>query len=202
MDVLIEGISKRYTTGWVIRNLSHHITPLTHISITGPNGSGKSTLLQILAGYLSYSKGKITYRHDNKEIKRDDIYKHCSIAAAYAELDEELTVTEIFEHFKIFKPFLLEDLRIFLDLVDLKRERDKRIAHFSSGMKQRLHLGLAFCMDVPFLLLDEPTSFLDNSKKAWFHEVLATYGKNKTIIIASNDEADIRSCSENIDLGI
>lgn len=200
MDVLIEDISKRYTTGWVIRNLSHHITPHQHLSITGPNGSGKSTLLQIIAGYLSYSKGKVIYSYNGKDIKRDDIYKYCSVAAAYAELDEELTVTEIYEHYKIFKPYLLNDRSSFLDLVDLKRERDKRIAHFSSGMKQRLHLGLSFCMDVPLLLLDEPTSFLDKSKKAWFHELLAAYGNDKTIIIASNDEDDISSCSSNIEL--
>jgi len=67
-------------------------------------------------------------------------------------------------------------------------------------MKQRLSLGLAFCMDVPLLILDEPTSFLDDGKKQWYKEMLAKYGNGKTVVIASNDAFDIEECGGEVRL--
>jgi len=202
MDIILDDIGKRYTTGWVFKNISHHLTQGQHLSITGTNGSGKSTLLQIIAGFLSYTKGEVTYKHEGKEISRDNIYKYCGISAAYTELDEELTVTEIFEHYKVFKKMLVTNSNAFLDLVDLKKEKNKRIAQFSSGMKQRLNLGLALVMDTPLLLLDEPTSFLDKGRKAWYAEMVQAYALNKILVIASNDDFDIQTCTANIFLDV
>ena len=51
MDISVENISKRYTTGWVIKDFSFEIKSKSNIAITGPNGSGKSTLVQILSGH-------------------------------------------------------------------------------------------------------------------------------------------------------
>ena len=201
MDIILDDIGKRYTTGWVFKNISHHLTSGQHLSITGTNGSGKSTLLQIIAGYLSYTKGEVTYTHDGKIISRDNIYKYCGISAAYTELDEELSVTEIFEHYKVFKKMLIQDSQEFVDLVDLRKEKDKRIAQFSSGMKQRLNLGLALVMDTPLLLLDEPTSFLDKGRKAWYAEMVQQFARDKILVIASNDDFDIKTCVANIDMG-
>jgi len=201
MDIILDDIGKRYTTGWVFKNISHHLTQGQHLSITGTNGSGKSTLLQIIAGYLSYTKGEVTYTHEGKVISRDDIYKFCGISAAYSELDEELSVKEIFEHYSVFKKMLVADSQDFLELVDLKKEKDKRIGQFSSGMKQRLNLGLAFVMDTPLLLLDEPTSFLDKGRKAWFAEMVQQFAMDKILVIASNDDFDIKTCVANINMG-
>ena len=200
MDLTLDNIWKRYTSGWVLKGVSIHISHGQNVSIIGLNGSGKSTLLQIISGYLSSSKGKIIYHHEGKNIDRDEIYKYCAITAAYAELDEELSIAELFNHYKIFKPLLLDNLDDFLELTDFVKLKNKQIRHFSSGMKQRLSLGMAFIMDVPILLMDEPTSFLDESKKAWFEEMMNRYTKDKTVIIASNDERDIKTCHAAIEL--
>lgn len=200
MEIILEDIGKRFTTGWVFRGISQTINSGEHLAITGLNGSGKSTLLQIISGYLTATAGTVTYNKAGSKIKRDNIFKHLAISAAYSELDEELSALELFRHFKHFKKFLVEDENEFLELVDLKKEKDKQVVYYSSGMKQRLNLGLALVMDVPLLLLDEPTSFLDGMKKGWFHEVLAQYGKGKTVVIASNDEGDIRSCGKQVDM--
>ena len=67
-------------------------------------------------------------------------------------------------------------------------------------MKQRLNLALALLMDVPLLLLDEPSSFFDESKRKWFDDMLSQYAKDKTIIIASNDERDLKICSDRLEM--
>ena len=142
MEIILDNISKRYESGWVIKDLSKTIKSGSKLSITGLNGTGKSTLIQILSGYLSPSKGSIKYHFQNKPILRNNIYKYLSIVAVYSELDEELTSIEFFEHFGKFKPLQITDVNEFLDLVDLKKQRNQSIKNFSSGMKQRLYLLL------------------------------------------------------------
>lgn len=200
MQIILDQVCKRYTTGWVLKDISREINSGDRVAITGPNGSGKSTLIQIIAGYLTNTKGKVSYTNDGKVISRDDIYKHLAISAAYAELDEELTIAETFNHYKIFKPLHINDLEDFLELTDFRKQEEKQIRYFSSGMKQRLSLGLAFNMDVPLLILDEPTSFLDEGRKQWYSELMKNYTSKKTIIIASNDKHDIMACESHIRL--
>lgn len=200
MKISLSDIGKRYTSGWVFRHMTHDLSAGDRVAILGPNGSGKSTLLQIISGYLSYTEGKVTYEYAGTEIKRDDIYKSIAIATPYAELDEELTAIELFQHYKRFKPYLLQDEKEFISLVQLDGEKYKRIANYSSGMKQRLSLGLAMCMATPLLLLDEPTSFLDVERKGLYGQMLEKYGQDKTIVIASNDLQDVESCTYRIEL--
>jgi len=200
MDILIDQVWKRYSTGWVLKDVSKHIKSGDRIAITGDNGSGKSTLIQIISGLLSSSKGKITYKHAGKEIGRDNVFQYCAISAAYAELEEELSIKEIFDHYQVFKPFKITDFKDFIELTAFEKQGDKQIRYFSSGMKQRLALGLALNMDVPLLILDEPTSFLDESKKSWYAEVMDKFTENKTVIIASNDLTDISTCTGRIEL--
>ncbi len=200
MNIVLDNISKRYTTGWVLRNISHNISSGEHVAITGQNGSGKSTLVQIISGYLSTTQGSVEYTNEGQKIDRDDVYKQVAISAAYLELDEEFTVNELFEHYKIFKPVIVDSFSEFLEISDFKKEKDKQVRYFSSGMKQRLALSLAFNMDVSLLILDEPTSFLDEHRKSWYADMLENFSQDKTVLIASNDEFDIRSCTSRIAL--
>lgn len=200
MQIELENVGKRFSSGWVFKDVSLIINSGQKFSITGLNGSGKSTLINILCGYLSNTKGKVNYTFDGKKIDRDNIYKHCAISFAYAELDEELTVLEIFDHYQKFKSFKITDPSTFLEICDLKKHSDKAVGNFSSGMKQRLSLSLSFLMDTSLLLLDEPTSFLDSEKKSWFHSMMEKYTENRTVIIASNDEADINLCTGNYNM--
>lgn len=200
MKIVLENVGKRYATGWVFKNISFQISNHDIFSITGLNGTGKSTLVKIISGYLSHTKGKLVHSFEDKKINRDNIYKYCALSMAYAELDEELTVTEIFEHYKKFKAFKITDLQQFLELSQFEKERNKTIAHFSSGMKQRLSLALAFVMDTPLLLFDEPTSFLDADKKKWFHRMMKKFGDERTIVIATNDPSDLAFCTNGIEL--
>ena len=198
MYISAENISKRYDTGWIIKDFNLELKSGSKLAVMGPNGSGKSTLISMLASYLSPSKGDIVYRLNNESIERDKLYQYLSICTAYGELDEELTALEIFKHYKIFKPYIIKDPKTFIELSDLTKHRNKAIRDYSSGMKQRLKLALAILMDVPFLVLDEPSSFLDNDRKKWFHNLLQEFCSSKTMIMASNDESDFQLCTEKI----
>ncbi|NBU52674.1 MAG: ATP-binding cassette domain-containing protein [Chitinophagia bacterium] len=140
----------------------------------------------------------MTYVMHEKHIDRDDIYKYISISAAYSELDEELSPRELFTHYSNFKSFRIDSLEKFLELAQLEDARDKPVVYFSSGMKQRLSLALALTMDSPLLFLDEPSSFLDDTRKSWFYELFHAYVEGKTVFLASNDKADLDLCDTSI----
>ena len=201
MEIILNNIAKRYLYDWIFRNLTIHFMPPTRYAILGSNGSGKSTLLKILSGHLSPSKGTAEFKINDKAIAKDDVYKHVGFASPYIDLIEEFTLLEAIHFHQQFKPFLNElSVDNFIQLIQLEKAKHKEIRFFSSGMKQRLKLGLAICSDTALLLLDEPTATLDEKSVSWFHDLLERYANNRLIIIASNEERDVVSCQERINI--
>ncbi|MDP6908888.1 MAG: ATP-binding cassette domain-containing protein, partial [Flavobacteriales bacterium] len=74
--------------------------------------------------------------------------------------------------------------------IELEKAKDKAIKYFSSGMKQRVKLGLALLSDTPFVLLDEPTSNLDAEAVNWYGSLVNDNMLNRIIIVCSNDQKD------------
>lgn len=203
MNIQLNGVSKRYMTRWIIKELNYNFESNQTYAITGINGSGKSTLMKIISGYLTATSGKINYQHNNNEINRDDIYKYLSIAAPYLELELDFTLQEQLDFYQKFKPMDKDfDRERTLSDTGLIDHLKKPIRQFSSGMQQRVQLILCLFTDVPCLLLDEPTSFLDTKGKDWFYRELDTLKSERLIIIASNDEEDVKQCGEILNLDI
>ena len=200
MEITLNNLSKKYHHEWIFKNLNKKFTSGNSYAIVGPNGSGKSTLVQVISGALLPSSGEITYKGTNN-ISPDDIYKYLSFASPYLELIEEFTLTEFLQfHFK-FKPIqsglMTDDLihEMYLD-----KAKNKYIKNFSSGMKQRLKLGLCFFAETPIILLDEPTSNLDQKGTEWYKSLVKLTSPEKIVIIASNQPAEYEHCNEIIDI--
>lgn len=201
MQVTIQNLSKRYLYDWIIRNMSHTFESGTITGVNGINGSGKSTLIKMLCGFLSSSEGNISYTLDGKNIERSDVFQYVSLAAPYTDIINEYDVEEMFTFHTKFKNLRERiDSNQFLEIVKLKGNKGKQIQFYSSGMKQRLQLALALLSDTKLLLLDEPTSYLDEENKAWFYDLLSKNKNNRTIIIASNDKEDFELCGNVISL--
>lgn len=201
MEIILNNIAKRYLYDWIFRNFNGHFKAPIRYAILGSNGSGKSTFLKVLSGHLSPTKGTIDYRKNGQTVDKDDIYKQLSFASPYIDLIEEFTLAETIRFHQQFKPFIGQlSLDDFLELIQLKKAKDKEVRFFSSGMKQRLKLGLAICSDTSLLLLDEPTATLDEKSVEWFNQLLEEYANDRLIIIASNEERDVTTCQERISI--
>ena len=100
--------------------------------------------------------------------------------------------------FKPFKAGLSKDEAA--DRMRLSHAMDKEIKFFSSGMKQRVKLGLAFFSDVPLVILDEPTSNLDRQGAAWYHEQVQLLQPDQLLLIGSNDPAEYDFCPNVLDV--
>ena len=199
MEIVLEDIGRRFNRDWVFRHLDYRFTTGSRYAILGPNGSGKSTLLQLVSSSLTPSAGRIEYRLAGKTIDPDHIYKQLSLAAPYLELIEEFTLTEQIRFHFTHKGFLGGfDERLLVDLLGLAHAQDKQIRYFSSGMKQRVKLALACCADVPIVLLDEPTTNLDEDGVDWYLQLVDRTCANRLLLVCSNQEREYRFCEHTI----
>lgn len=201
MTIRLEKAAKRYRMEWVFRNLDYTFEAGGRYALLGPNGSGKSTLLKVLSGFLSPSRGKVSFLEAGKPIPSENLYRQVSLAAPYVELIEEFTLEEAVLFHQRFKPFLsgftASDL---LGLLPYGHQKHKEIRYFSSGMKQRLKLALAFCSDASVILLDEPSTNLDAQGQEWYHGLVAQFAGNRLIVVASNVEEDVAFCEESVQI--
>lgn len=188
LEIIIKNLAKRFNKEWIFRNLDFHLEAGTTYAITGPNGSGKSTLLQVLWGQVPQTSGAITYKKGDIVVPVEEISRHVAIATPYMDLIEEFTLDEQLSfHFKIKSPRPGVSIPHLLDILYLTSARDKLIGNFSSGMKQRLKLGMAFYTQADLLFLDEPGTNLDSHAFEWYRNELKKVSPACLIIVASNN---------------
>lgn len=201
MTINLQNIGKRYRREWIFKGVNLNIATGQRTAVTGPNGSGKSTLLSVLSGFLSPSKGKISFSLSGKNLDSDNLYQSVSIAAPYIELIEEMTLLEAVHFHQKFKALPSDwTSQYFIERCYLQKSKNKQLRHFSSGMKQRVKLGLAICSSSPLLLLDEPTTNLDEAGAHWYQQLLEEHIAQRTLFIASNVASDYQLCSESLSI--
>jgi ABC-type multidrug transport system ATPase subunit len=189
MEIKLTNIGKRFNREWIFRKIDIQLKNDTVCGIIGPNGSGKSTLLKLIAQAELPSEGKVKFSSEKQAISSEKAYESISIAAPYTDVPEQLTLSEFLDFHLKFAP-LKKGLskNAFLTEIYLAESVDKQIAHFSSGMKQRLKLGLALLSQKPLVILDEPSSNLDDRGIKFYQKLLAENREDRIILIGSNEE--------------
>ena len=204
MDIIFDNVSKRFIKEWIIKDLSFVFRQNQSIAVTGANGSGKSTLLKLITGIMPQTNGTISYRNASDEpISSASAFRHMSFCSPYQELIEEFTLAELIRFHQSFRTIegnhKVEDLA---DLWQLSHAIHKPLRFYSSGMKQRVKVGLALSTRSDVTLLDEPTSNLDEKGIAWYMGLVSQALDKRTLIIASNIKEEYAFCQENIMLKV
>lgn len=195
MQIILENLGRRFNRDWIFRNINYTFSLPQSYAVLGINGSGKSTLLQILNGSLSPSVGSISFFYQQKKLEVEQVYQHISLAAPYLELIEEFSLSEMIDFHFQFKTYLNGmDRPKIIELLQMESSKHKLLRYFSSGMKQRVKLALAFCADTPLLMLDEPTANLDTQGINWYLQLIEKFAANRLTIICSNQEHEYSFC--------
>jgi ABC-type multidrug transport system ATPase subunit len=201
MKIVTYNLSKRFNREWIFKDFSFTFHPQRTYAIIGPNGSGKSTLLQILWGQMPPSSGELKYFNNNNPVAIEDVYQSIAIATPYMDLLDEFTLEEMVRfHFQFKTPRDGKTIEDIIESIGLSSARKKIISNFSSGMKQRLKLGLAFHTQAEVLFLDEPTTNFDKKAIQWYWDNLTNQTDKTTVIIASNQEGEYPPTAEKVDI--
>jgi ABC-type multidrug transport system ATPase subunit len=201
MTISLSDAGKRFNRDWIYRHFTYQFTRGKAYAITGPNGSGKSTLLQALSGSMLINEGSIDWLINDKKLDPENIFSHVSICAPYLELIEEMTLLEFLSFHQDFKPFLpglgINDI---VTRIGLEKALHKQIRNYSSGMKQRVKLAQCILSDTSIVLLDEPCTNLDAAGISLYLSLINEYGKDRLIVVSSNDETEYSFCGEVINI--
>ena len=181
----------------ILKNINITINKNENVLITGNIGSGKSTLAKLIFGLYSYNIGSIKINNIEKNKLDQDILKNY--------------ITYIPQHPKLFNRTLLENItyglnnvsinNIYKILDELKlhelkkkyidimyQKTGKNGSNLSGGQRQIVWLIRAILRNNKMIILDEPTSSLDNNTKHKVLKLIKKLGKNKNIIIISHDK--------------
>ncbi len=160
-----QGISKRYGSTPLFRNIAFTIAEGDRIGLIGPNGSGKSTLLQILSGVIEPDAGEVALR---KRVRLSHVQQESQFAAGQTvrtviEAALERSAVPADE----WQGRLAETLgRAGFENLEVTAES------LSGGWRKRLAIAEALVQQPDILLLDEPTNHLDLAAIEWLEELL------------------------------
>ena len=199
--LILDGLAKSYPGRPVFENISATVDAGNALIVTGPNGSGKTTLLRIICGFTRPGKGRVVLETDGKELGGIDLRPHIGLVSPDLILYDELTALENLRFFGNVAgfDFALTEFENRFGQVGLSNRGNDLVGSYSSGMKQRLKYCLALLRDPDLLLLDEPTSNLDEPGKKLVYEIIGSF--KGIIVIATNEKTEIGYGNQVIRLG-
>ncbi|SFG54981.1 ABC transporter [Desulfotomaculum arcticum] len=166
-------LSKAYEGNVVFSNLSFTIGRGEKVALLGENGAGKTTLLKILCGVDHNFQGQLSL---------DPALRIGYFSQEFEELDVHSTILESIESANRST----EDIRTLLAcLLFRKNDVFKKVKGLSMGEKCRVAFARLILSGVNFLVLDEPTNYLDIAAKEKIEEVLEQYSGG--ILFVSHD---------------
>lgn len=171
--------------------------------IVGSSGSGKSTLLRLLNNLSSPDEGEIIYKGknlkgiDSIQLRREVVMLQQEPVTFEGTIKDNLTKGLYFsEKEPISEQRLLELLHMF----QLRHDLDKEAMNLSGGEKQRLALARVLIMQPEVLLLDEPTSSLDEETEEHVIKQLIEYVKkiNGTVIMVTHSKHIVEMVADEV----
>jgi nitrate/nitrite transport system ATP-binding protein len=176
----VEGITKYFPAPGskeefcVFKDLSLIVEDQEFVSVLGHSGCGKSTMLNIVAGIDSASEGFVFL--DGKEISgpgldRMVVFQNFALMpwlTAFGNI--RLAVKAAFPTWDRHR--VNEWTQRYTEMVGLKGAENKQPSALSGGMKQRVGLARAFCVEPRMLLLDEPFAQIDALTRGVIQEEL------------------------------
>ena len=170
-------------------NKVHLTIPPGVTSLVGPNGSGKPTLMNLMTGLIRPSQGEISVLG----IATDDPEHLCRAVGYCSQFDtypKGLTGYQfVYSFLRVFGMSHEEcDRRTMaaLETVGLAEARNRQVAAYSKGMRQRVRLAQATAHDPQVLVLDEPLNGLDPLARAEAIALFEQWGKKGRHVIVSS----------------
>ena len=167
---------KRYQQHVVLDQPSLDISPGIHI-LVGKNGSGKTSLLKILSGYGSfigegYLGEEIKLGKDHQQVRRK-----VRLSEAEPTFPDFVKGAYLVNMFQRLLDASLEETKEIEEALGIEGYLEQPIGTYSSGMKKKLSLLLAFLGQPQLILLDEPFNTLDPPTRNQLCELIAAKAK-------------------------
>ncbi len=171
----------------------------------GPNGAGKTTLMHLMTGLLRPSAGSI--RIFGKAVNHRDVSARALFGFIPQDFSfyQDLSPVENLEFFGAWcgltRNTIRERTTELLDILGLAEVRDKKVAHFSGGMKRRINLAIGVIHRPRLLFLDEPTVGVDvQTRHAIIRYLKQLNAEGTTLVYTSHQLGEAEDLCETVAL--
>lgn len=186
--VVLQDLSKTYPGGkQALRQISLSLEQGEVFGFLGPNGAGKTTTVKLLNGMLAPSQGKIRVLGLDPAKQPEKIHALSGVVTEHAQMYDHMTgMQNLIFYAAVFgmpKDQAKSRAEALLSRLDLMEARDRKLAAYSTGMRQRLSLARALIHRPRVLFLDEPTSGLDPESAHRVNRMIRELAQNEGITV-------------------
>ncbi|MEJ2248414.1 MAG: ABC transporter ATP-binding protein [Candidatus Lokiarchaeota archaeon] len=174
--IIVENLKKYYGDIKAVDDISFNVRFGEVFGLLGPNGAGKTTTIKTILGLIEATEGKINILGIDLKANRVLIKKRVGYVAEDPLIYRYLTVKELFNFIASIRKLkgkeFTEDLRYYIESLNLEKEYSQIIDTLSHGNKQKVQLIAAILHKPDLLILDEPFSGLDSKSIKIVKEIL------------------------------
>jgi heme exporter protein A len=185
--VELRGVTRLFGASPALVRVDLSIERGEAVVLRGPNGAGKSTLLRVVATALSPTYGGGSVLGFDLATEREEIRRRCELLAHGTRLYEELTARENLD--LLARLLAIPEARVdeALERVAIADAAGERVRTFSAGMRQKVAVARAIVRDPELLLLDEPTTGLDDAARGVVERmILDVAAEGRTLVLATH----------------
>ena len=164
--ISVEELSKTFSGGTVaVDEIGFSLDKGEIFGFLGPNGAGKTTTVKLLCGMLTPSGGKCQVLGIDPVQNPEQLHQKVCVVTEHAQMYDHMTALENLQFygtlFGMSRSDCADRAKQLLHRLELADVMDRKLATYSTGMRQRLSLARALLHRPLILFLDEPTSGLD-----------------------------------------
>ena len=197
MALTISGLSKTYPNGvCALKNLSLSVGN-NMFGLLGPNGAGKSSLMRTIATLQDPDSGSIELDGLNVLTQKNEVRKILGYLPQEFGVYPKMSAIDMLQHLAVLKGVLnagerRDMVEALLQQTNLWDARKKALSTYSGGMKQRFGIAQALIANPRLIIVDEPTAGLDPAERNRFLNLLASIGREVTVILSTHIVDDVR----------
>ena len=192
----LDNVSHVYSNGTRALDGVSLSIPKGMYGLLGPNGAGKSTLMRTIATLQTPTEGSITFNGLDILAQPDDLRRQLGYLPQDFGVYPRVSAYQMLDHMAVLKGIGAAGERkavveTLLNQTNLWAVRNKAIAGFSGGMRQRFGIAQALIGNPDLIIVDEPTAGLDPEERNRFLNLLAGIGDEKVVILSTHIVDDI-----------
>lgn len=190
----ISGVTKRYGGKTVVSEISFTVEPGTVASLVGPNGCGKTTTLSMIAGLKTPEMGRISISGYDTVVSPLGARRNLAFVPDTPSGFEQLTVREYMDLYRSLyrQPRVRYEERalLVLEAFELLERDETNLGELSHGTRRKVAMTAALALDVPNILIDEPTAGLDPESVLVLRHLVRHLGRSgSAVLLATQDLA-------------